>query len=760
MLHLILGTDWVKNRQTVLDRLAADVKNGRGGRILLVPELITHDTERRLCAAAGDTASRFAEVLSFSRLGLRVAEYAGCAMEECLDSGGRVVAMAAAARMLVNKLKAYAAVETKPEFLTQLVDAVDEFKRCCISPQDLMEASTRAEGSLAQKLEELSLLLQTYDGLCQNGKKDPRDRMSWVREKMEETDYGRELTVYVDGFPDFTRQHMAILAHLIRVCPRVVVSLNCDRAGSDRLAFEKAGQTALELARIAGQLEIPVETELLPGAQTPLHRMCQQLFQGSTAEQTELCGCLTLLRSGTPWQECTAAAEYILDLVQQGNRYRDISVVCPDLAAYRPLVSMVFHRCHIPVYLSGTEDILEKAVISTVLSAIDAAAELEQREVLRYLRSVLSPLDPDTCDRVENYAVVWNIQGSAWAKDWKFHPEGLNKDWTEEAAGTLAWLNEARRSALQPILNLRSRLKDARHLSEQVEAVYGFLEEIQLSQRLGVLAEQLDDSGDNRSAQELNQLWEILLSALEQMYDVLGKTVWDTDSFTRLFRLLLSQYDVGTIPTVLDSVTVGPVTAMRCQQQKHLIVLGAVEGTLPGYGGSAGLLSDQERVALRKLGVPLTGGALEGIQEEFAEIYGVFCGAGETVLMTCPEGQPSMVYRRLLEMRGGEEKTGLLLGAALADPMEAGAYLAACRESAGASALGLEREYQTVKKRTNYNLERVQPPQIRSLYGEKLRLSASQVDQLAICRLSYFLKYGLRARERKKAEVDPAEFGS
>ena len=32
----------------------------------------------------------------------------------------------------------------------------------------------------------------------------------------------------------------------------------------------------------------------------------------------------------------------------------------------------------------------------------------------------------------------------------------------------------------------------------------------------------MDAAGDNRSAQILNQLWEILLSALEQMYDVLG----------------------------------------------------------------------------------------------------------------------------------------------------------------------------------------------------------------------------------------------
>ena len=148
MLHLVLGTDWTKNRDTVLGRIAGDVRQKRPNVVLIVPELITHDMERRLCTAAGDTASRYAEVLSFSRLALRVADSMGCAVEECLDNGGRVVAMAAAARMLASKLKAYAAVETKPEFLTALVDAVDEFKRCCISAADLMVASGQAEGSL------------------------------------------------------------------------------------------------------------------------------------------------------------------------------------------------------------------------------------------------------------------------------------------------------------------------------------------------------------------------------------------------------------------------------------------------------------------------------------------------------------------------------------------------------------------------------------------------------------------------------------
>ena len=93
MLTLLLGTDWTANRDAVLKMISGDVAAQKTGVVLMVPELISHDTERRLCAAAGDTASRFAEVLTFTRLAKRVSDAAGYGALECLDNGGRLVAM-------------------------------------------------------------------------------------------------------------------------------------------------------------------------------------------------------------------------------------------------------------------------------------------------------------------------------------------------------------------------------------------------------------------------------------------------------------------------------------------------------------------------------------------------------------------------------------------------------------------------------------------------------------------------------------------
>ncbi len=760
MLTLLLGRDWTANREEVLRLISGDVKQKKPGGILMVPELISHDTERRLCMAAGDTASRYAQVLSFSGLARRICDLVGSGAVECLDNGGRLVAMASAARQLHSRLKAYAAVETRPEFLTGLVDAVDEFKRCCISPEDLKAASLQTTGSLAQKLEELSLLLESYDSLCSRGKRDPRDQMNWVLEQLEELDFAPKHSFYIDGFPDFTRQHMAVLELLIARSLQVTVSLNCDVPDSKQLSFEKAGQTARELIEISRRLGIEYEIRYIEPPQTPLEPVRQGLFQGRLSHDPALSDRVTLIQANSVTQECQAAAQKILQLVHSGCRYRDISLVCTDMGTYRPVVQLVFGKAHIPLYLSGTEDILQSGVVSTVISALDAAlGGFEQKDVLRYLRSSLSPLDQDSCDRVENYANIWRISGRQWKQPWSFHPQGLSATWDDDSRQQLQRLNQARLYAVEPLIHLAQNMGEACNLRQQVLACCDFWEEISLAERIGKLAEQMDAAGDNRSAQILNQLWEILLTAMEQLHDVLGETSWDNQTFTKLLKLLLSQYDVGTIPPVLDAVTVGPVSAMRCQMPKHLVILGVNEGNLPGYGGSAGLLNDQERVQLRSLGLPLTGGAMEGMQAEFAEIYGVFCGAQESITLCC-NAQPSFVFRRMEKLVGRIQPTAAHMGSVITDPLGAGSYLARWNARQEADALDVTDAYLDTLFKKTYTLGSVEPERIPQLYGKQLSLSASQVDQQANCRLAYFLKYGLRAKELEEASVDHRQFGT
>lgn len=760
MLTILLSTDWVAGRNTILDMLSKDVQNKKEGCILLVPELISHDMERRLCATAGDTASRFAEVLSFTRLARRVSEAINVKPPECLDNGGRLVAMAAAAMQLHSKLKTYAALETKPEFLSELVDAVDEFKCCCIGAADLKHASLQTEGSLAQKLEELSLLLEAYDAICKQGKRDPRDLMTWLLEELDACDFALKHHIYVDGFPDFTKQHLRILEHMIASGTDVTICMNCDEPGSKDPAFEKAGYTVSQLVLCAKSAGIEVQYVPIEPFDIALRDLPAMLFSGKL-EQGKYKGLLHTYITQSVYDECCHTADSIMELVSKGVRYREISIVCPDIDTYKSTLSMVFHRCHIPCYLSGTDAILDKSVLNTVLTALDAVVGgFEQKDVIRYLKSLLSPLSLQQCDKLENYAILWSVNGSHWTKAWVNHPYELGGKWTDSSYKALADLNSYRELAMNPLIRLRAGLTEAIALKDQVIALYRFLEDIQFSYRLDLLARSLDSDGDNRNAQIVNQLWEILMDALEQLHDTLGNSVWDAETFARMFHLLLSQYNVGTIPPVLDAVMMGPVSAMRCQEPKYLFVLGALEGCLPGFSCTKGILTDQDRGDLRRLGVPVNGGSEDNLQVDFAEIYGVFNGAREHITVSCPGGQPSYVFRRLSELSGGAVSVGSGFGAVLADTREAAAYLARWNNLTAAKILSVEDAYSDILKHREHTLGTISQENVSGLYGDCLMLSASQIDKQADCRMGYFLKYGLWLQERKTATVDPAEFGT
>ncbi len=761
MLELLLSKEWMSGRDEILKRIRQDVEAGQGGRILLVPELISHDMERRLCHWAGDRACRYAEVLSFPRLSKRVQEYARCGNPECLDEGGRIVAMAAAARQLHSRLKAYAAVETKPEFLKQLVEAVDEFKRCCVTPKDLLWASSQCEGVFAQKLEELSLLMEAYDSLCQRGKRDPRDQMNWLLEQLEDCDFAQNHVVYIDGFPDFTRQHMAILEHLVINCPKVVISMNCDSLSTDSLSMEKAAQTASQIVRLAEINHVQYRCHGMPNQEHPLSPVRSGLFQGTVHSDRETVQRLDLYLTNSIYESCEGAVSRVLELVRAGCRYRDIGIVCTDISAYIETLNRVMRQCKVPSYQSGNDEVLTNCVMTTILSAMRyALGGYDRKDLLQYLKSILSPISMETADLLENYSFIWGISGSQWKTVWEFHPRGLGEKWHEADHALLSRLNDARNKLIEPLNALSRRFQNAKNVQQQTVALYRFLEEIDFAERMEKLAWKMDQEGDHRSSQILNQLWEIILSALEQLYDILGDTLWDTESFTRLFILLLDQYEVGTIPPVLDAVTVGPVNAMRCQEVKHLIILGAEEGKFPGYSGAKGVLTDQERVQLRALEIPLTGGSLEGLQAEFSEIYGVVCGAQESITLFAPSANPSYVFNRLSKQIKAAVAYVSDPQTMITSPMDAAVYLAKLGDRQAADMLGVKEMYQAICALRDHKLGSLSSDSVENLYGKELKLSASQIDLQAKCRLAYFLRYGMKAQERKEITVDPAEFGT
>lgn len=764
MLHLWLCTDRKANTGRLLESICDNAAKKRGGQILVVPEQFSHTAERLLCRRGGDAISRYAEVLGFSRLASRVfAVEGGCADTET-DAGGRLLMMAMAVEQVRSRLKIYGSSAAKPEFLLQMLDTFDELRAFCVTPAALLKAAAQLDGALAAKIEEFALLMESYDAVCANSGQNPESRLTRLLSALETSDFAAGKCFYFDGFSDFNGVETEIIAQLLQSGAEVTVNFTCDSLHGSSQPFETARETAKQLLSIAHAEETAIHILPEKGEQTPLAYLRRHLFSGSAEPFSAPQSAIRRIVAPDIGMECRAAAGEILRLVQEGCRWRDITVACTQEAAYRPILESVFRRAEIPVYFAGSTDILQEPVAFFILSALEAAAEgMEQEAVLACLKSGFSPLEQDRCDRLENYALLWKLSGSRWERPWTMNPYGFQREMDAQARELLEQLNEDRLLAVVPLLHLRDGLRAAKNTGEMVLALNGFMEHIELNERLNTMAERLYVQGDLQRAQEYAQVYGILCNVMEQMYGVLGASIRTPEEFCRIFRTALSQYDIGTIPAKLDCVSVGGLMTQRQSDTKILFLLGANEGSFPAVAENRTLLTDDERLRLVKTGVGVSLTAAQQLDRELMGVYCVLSAPQERLYLSALEGKEAYLFRRAGKLFPDATETATDTALICRAPREYLTYLASSPDGVSAArenAPDLTERAAQIAGAQSYSFGALSPDTVQQLYGKTLRLSSSKIDTLASCRFAYYLEYGLRARDRKTAELDAPLYGT
>lgn len=755
MLHLITGTDRNAISDYLMQLVSSEVLLKRDGQILIVPEQFSHETERRLCNTCGDTASRFAEVFSLSRMADRIAgEYGGIA-RSYLDHGGRVLAMALAAEQVSSRIKLYAAMIRRPEFLVNLISMVDEFQSYGMEPKRLFEASADAEGQFAQKLEELGLLYEAYLAICANGSADPAGKLLWLRDILHEKLWAANKSFYIDGFTDFTGVELSVLEGLLRQSDHVWITITVPSGKT--AASRPAVGTIKRLKRLAAKWEIPFDEHIVPkdGSKS---QAVDDLLSGlfSAEDQRSIESDLIMLRSfQTVEEECRHAVVHIRHLLMNGARCRDIAVSCTDTELYDAPLRASLGMIGIPAYYAGRELLLGKPVIYSVLSALQTAiGSLDYEDMAEYLKSGLTCLERDRCDRLDCYAYMWKLRGSQWLQPLELHPRGFGIEWTEDDRELLEQLNNDKDCAFLPLFRLREALFAADNTGEMVLAVYHFLEELELDKRLEEQANRLG----GQTGQELVQIFELLCQSLEQTWFILQNSVRSADDFVKLYRTVLTQYHVGTIPAGVDQIYVGSLQDLRSKRVRHLLVLGGSDGNFPSYKTGSGLLTEEERLYLRARGVELAPDQADQMDREMSQIYGALSAATESMWLSYAGDQPSWLYRRacaLFPASAQENHEDIFL-----DIPSFAAWRLRHHNCTPLDLPELDRWESSLRSLREYSFSPLGKETVKGLYGSQLYLSASRIDKYASCRFAFFLSYGLKAKPRKQATLDPSAFGT
>ena len=774
MLHLILGRAGSGKTAAVFEEIASRVRAREGSCVVLVPEQFSHEAERELAARAGDALSLYAEVLSFTGLARRVFSSCGGG-RPVMDGGGRLLCMAVAAESVSAGLKLYGRSVRDAGALVELLRAVEELKNAGATAESLRAAAEREGGRLGEKLEDLALLTEALQLQESRSGADPADTLRLLAEVIGDSPEVRS-RFYVDGFADFTAPESEVLRALLAAGADVTVCLSC-LPGDDDSVFALPWSTACRLEQMASDCGQASERHVVTGGEEQSDRryLCEELFRfGGRQRQSD--GSVRLLTARDIYGECELMAAQMLQLARQGCRWRDMAVAVRGYEKYRTAMETVFADYGIPLFGAVRDDILQRNVPLVIARALEAVTRgYEYETMFSLLKTGLAGLRQEETDELENYVLLWNTHGEPWKKPWTRHPQGYNRERDERSVEQLARINELRRRAVTPLAALEMAGRKARTAAEQARALAAYLEDIRLAEQLEARCEQLAQRGRSQTAAEYEQLWNRVCQALEQFANVLGEREMGQGEFASLFMTMLRQYKISVIPVSLDRVQAGEPERMRRRHIKHLFVPGVYEGSFPAPGVRKGLFSPDERDALQELDIRV-GGMEEELQREIHTVYSCLSLPSETLTLLRPlrdadgtETAPSLVAKRAGELLGLREEAGDRMGARLQSPQGAlaealnpeNAYNprgAAARQLflAGDEARGLvSRAAQAVGPRGMLS-----EASVRSLFGAVPSLSPTKADSWSECRFGYFVKYGLRAEERRTEFFDPREYGT
>ena len=783
MLKLIIGRAGTGKTSRILREITDSSSDG-GGITLIVPEQYSHEAVRELALMGGDRVSLYAEVVSFTRLCARVSEEVGGFSADTLDKGGRLLTMALTIESVYSGLSFYSGARSRAQLQLELLSAVDELKIGCVTPEQLSEAAELAEGTLRAKLRDMALILAGFDALISRGKSDPADRLTRLAENIADSSYcnggGR---IYIDGFVDFTAQERAVLDELFRCDADLTVCFTCDdlNSGSGEV-FDASRRAAKGLIAAAERYGRVCEVEYMPETTAGLlAELTRQLFEPTEGVELESGGAVSLHRARDLYTECEFAAAAARRLVREtGCRWRDIAVAARGFDDYASALESAFLYYDVPLYVSRRVPITERSAPAQIFAAREVlSGGWDYESVSAYLRIGLLGLEAEDVDLLENYVYLWNLRGeSVWTRrePWVLHPDGSGKPVTERSIALLERIDDLRRRVASPLARLSRRSRVLETASQHAIALADFLVELELPETLQKRAETQTSRGNLTLAAEYEQTWEKCVSALEQCAQILGDSPMDFERFFDYYKLVLSQYEIGTIPIGVDRVTAGDFDRMRRRNIRHLIVLGASDARLPRSEHDTGVFTYGEREQLSELGIELGDTGETGVYREMGLIYNCLSLPSETLMVSYSAGsssgeseQPSFVIRRLAVMLGLEPEevdSAYTRTFARVPSRELAAAYYGGEDGALFRAVSeyLEEREPAEADRLRSVTELVRGAlsreSARALYGSRPRLSSTRLETLNACRFKHFLEYGLRASPRKREEFQAPQLGS
>ncbi len=750
--------------------------------LLIVPEQQTVLAEREALDRLPPPSRLDFEALNFTRLCNRVFRLYGGLSYHYITPAMKSLFMWRTLRELSPLLEEYSAAGGELSLTEVMLRAVEELSAASVSSEALEAASDKlSPGGLRSKLRDLALISSAYKNLVAESFDDKENDLSKLCEICRKHRFFAGKRVFIDSFTSFTAAEYAVIEQIFDQADEVTVALACESPDCGLVVCESICNTAKRLEGLAEKLGIKTERVYLTGnfraGNAELASLVTELWQprrdGVMSEKLSGSerGHVRLLECRDPYDQADAVVALIREQLMGGLRCREIAVVARDAEKYRGILDAALETAEIPHFMSQPKELTAEPAVTLILSALRIKyLGFRSEDVLTHIKTGLYDLSPRDIDMFEEYITTWGISGRRFTEsEWSMNPNGYTDRRTARGDAILSAANRVRALLLSRLEGFFSRLDAAESLRDMCAALWSYIEEMSLADRLTESARESLARGDRRAAADTLAVYDVIVGLLDDLVISLGDEGLSVEELYRAFLLGVKGASTGAIPTGYDEVTVGSASLLRVGGIRCAIIIGLNEGEFPADVSDRGIFTDADRASLADLGVELGGDNIGRAAEELMYARRAMSLPSESLfLLYCQNrndggrARPSMLVGRLtsfLDYLSAERF-------AADDPLDAIYTENTARERL--PLLGKSREGRAVSAVLNDPEPpvaaepscSVEPETLTELFGPRMSMTQTKLEGFVRCRFAYFCRELLELRPERRAEVDRSISGS
>ena len=775
--------------------------------LVLVPEQFTMQTQKDLCLMHPRGGIMNIDVLSFGRLAHRVFEEVGRDSLPVLDDEGKNLVLRKIAGNFEDELTVLKGNLKKQGYISEVKSVISEFTQYGVDLDriDAFMGGLDQDSYLYYKMRDIRRIYEGFEDYLSEKYITKEEMLDVLSDVVPQSKILKNSVVAMDGFTGFTPVQDRLLGELLRVCDRVMITVEMDgredpyvyRHPYQLFALSKKMVASLvKIARETGtEVEEPVclygkppyrfrDNPELAFLESELFRYSGRKFIANEEARERSAGqALSLHEARNPKGEAQYAAEMIRYLVREkGYRYREIAVIAADMNVYADALEKACGMFGIPVFMDHKKSILLNSFVEYVRSLLAMAEQnFSYESVFRHLRTGLCGFTDEEVDRMQNYCLALGIKSY---KKWQ-------QAWVRRTAGTgeeeLRVLNHLRVRLVEKTSGLMAVLKQRRKTVRGVTlAVYEYIAGERLQEQLAAMEYKFQEEGELALAKEYAQIYRIVLELFDKFVDLLGDEKISLKEYCDLLDAGLEEAKVGVIPPSMDQVVIGDVERTRIKNIRALFFVGANDVLLPGNTAAGGLLSERDREVFQRDKISLSPGPKEKIYIQKFYLYMNLTKPSERLFLSwskvSAEGKtmrPSYLVqdirrlfpglcpvdeeKRKLTEREVTRKTGMRKVAEGLRERQRGLddewkELYTWFASDEKSAEDLSHTLKAAFMRREY------PPlgakRASELYPDRSCVSVTRLEQFASCAYAHFLGYGLRLSDREEYGFEALDLGN